>query len=109
ALRILGGDRGNNIVLVILDLEMPVMGGLEALEMIRAAHPALPVIVLTGSTNTRDAVQAMKIGAVDFLSKPIEEARLDVSARNALTMALMGKEISLLRRQTGESCSFEDL
>jgi DNA-binding NtrC family response regulator len=51
----------------------------------------------------------MKMGATDFLTKPIQNARLDVSARNALKMSIMGHEISRLKRQTNGETKFTDL
>lgn len=102
-------DLDNHIKLVILDLDMPVMGGLDALRSIFKSHSQIPVIVLTGSTKTQDAVQAMKLGATDFLSKPMERERLVVSVRNALKLSLLSKEVSRLRRQSERSMSFEDL
>lgn len=109
ALRILNSNKNSAIALIVLDLEMPVMGGIEALKIIKKNHSRIPVIVLTGSTDTKDAVDAMKAGAVDFLSKPIERARLDVSARNALKMSVMAQEIQHLRRRTGDALNFSDL
>lgn len=107
ALRIL--NRENDIALVILDLEMPIMGGMETLAAMQKSQAHIPVIVMTGSTDSRDAVAAMKSGAVDFLSKPVESARLDVSARNALKMSIMTKEIMNLRRRSGDMLKFSDL
>ena len=107
ALRIL--DKDNEIVLIILDLDMPVMSGLEALRVMSEKYPAIPVIILTGNTETQSAVQAMKMGATDFLPKPVESARLDVSARNALKMSLMSQEISRLKRHSDDALQFSDL
>lgn len=109
ALRILDKCDSGDIALIVLDLDMPVMGGLEALEIIGKSYAHIPVIVLTGDTDTQNAVQAMKLGASDFLSKPVEGARLDVSVRNALKMSLMSREISRLRRHADDVMQFSDL
>lgn len=58
--------------LVLTDLKLPGRSGLEVLAASRAAHPALPVIVLTGFGTVATAVEAMKLGAYDFLEKPVE-------------------------------------
>jgi DNA-binding NtrC family response regulator len=58
--------------LVISDVRMPGMTGLEALREVRVAHPALPVLLVTGYADVRDAVVAMRDGAVDYLEKPID-------------------------------------
>ncbi|MCB1563681.1 MAG: sigma-54-dependent Fis family transcriptional regulator [Alphaproteobacteria bacterium] len=97
------------ISLIILDLEMPVMGGLEALKRMNARYPHIPVIILTGDTDTESTVKAMKLGAADFLCKPVEAARLDVSVNNALKISLMSREISRLKRHTDDCFQFSDL
>lgn len=109
AVRILDKDADGAIALVILDLDMPIMGGTETLAALAEKHAHVPVIILTGETDTGMAVEAMKLGAADFLSKPVESARLDVSARNALKMSLMSREISRLRRHEEGGVRFADL
>jgi response regulator RpfG family c-di-GMP phosphodiesterase len=59
---------------VLADLKMPNMGGMELLRLIKLSHPTLPVIMMTGYPSVEVAVQAMKEGAVDFITKPL---RLD--------------------------------
>jgi DNA-binding NtrC family response regulator len=65
---------------VLLDMKMPDMTGLEVLEKIRQLEPTLPVVMITGITDARPAVQAMKLGAADYLNKPfdVQEIRLVV-------------------------------
>lgn len=109
ALNLLEEDEGGEIKLVLLDLNMPTMDGFEALQMITRERPGLPVIMLTGSTDAEDAVRAMKAGAVDFLCKPVAPERLEVSARNALKISLMSREISRLKRRTESALTFGDL
>lgn len=58
--------------LMLLDVRMPGMSGMEVLEQVRASHPALPVILLTAYIDVRDAVAAIKQGATDYLEKPID-------------------------------------
>ena len=57
--------------LVLLDIEMPGMNGVEALQRIRAIDPAIPVIMVTGSQSTRLAGDAIKHGAFSYLPKPV--------------------------------------
>ncbi|MGB0719157.1 MAG: sigma-54-dependent transcriptional regulator [Bdellovibrionales bacterium] len=109
ALDILEADTDNTIKLVILDLEMPVMGGLETLQIITAQYPALPVIMLTGSKDIDTAVTAMKFGAVDFLTKPYEGDRMAVTVKNALKMSLLSKEVKRLQNQNNGTFRFENL
>ncbi len=62
--------------LVLLDLRMPKMDGMELLRRLRAEGNALPVVMLTAHGSIHDAVEAMKLGAIDFLTKPITPDRL---------------------------------
>ena len=57
---------------MLTDLKLPAASGLEVLAASRAAHPELPVVVLTAYGTVRSAVEAMRLGAVDFLEKPVE-------------------------------------
>ncbi|MGB0719279.1 MAG: sigma-54-dependent transcriptional regulator [Bdellovibrionales bacterium] len=98
-----------HVKVIILDLEMPVMDGRTALAHITRDYPHIPVIVLTGSTDMRDAVEAIKAGACDFLAKPLKQERLIVAVRNALKISLMSQEISRLKRKDEGALSFSDL
>ena len=64
------------IDLVLLDLQMPVMDGMQALETLREAGSNVPVVVVTAHGSVPDAVRAMKLGAIDFLSKPLSPETL---------------------------------
>ncbi|MGB4057182.1 MAG: sigma-54 dependent transcriptional regulator [Alphaproteobacteria bacterium] len=109
ALDILEKDVNRVIRLAILDLNMPIMDGLEALSIIRQRDPALPVIMLTGSKDVEDAVHAMKLGATDFLNKPYEAQRLLVTVQNALKIGGLSKEVSRLKNEREGLFSFSDL
>ena len=69
---------------VMLDMVMPGMDGIETLEAIKARNPDLPVIVLTAHGGIETVVKAMRAGAVDFFVKPASPERIAVSIRNAL-------------------------
>ena len=58
--------------IVVLDLMMPGLSGLETLKQIRAMDNSLPVILLTGHGSTRDGLEGMRIGASDYLMKPLD-------------------------------------
>ena len=70
--------------LVLLDLLMPQLDGMQTLERLREIRPGLKVIMLTCSNDARKAVQAMRLGAQDYLTKPFHKAELDVAIRNCL-------------------------
>lgn len=57
--------------LVLLDLQMPTMGGMEVLRRLRSDENLVPVVIITAYGSVPDAVEAMKLGAIDFLAKPI--------------------------------------
>ncbi|MBV8555215.1 MAG: response regulator, partial [Planctomycetaceae bacterium] len=57
--------------LVLLDLQMPTMGGMEVLRCLRSDENLVPVVIITAYGSVPDAVEAMKLGAIDFLAKPI--------------------------------------
>jgi DNA-binding NtrC family response regulator len=74
--------------LVLLDLQMPGVGGMEVLRRMRAANNDVPVVIITAHGGVPDAVEAMKLGAIDFLSKPLSPDELrkivaEVLARHA--------------------------
>ncbi len=58
--------------IVILDVMMPGIGGLEVLQRIKEQHPHIKVILLTGRGSTKDGIKGMQLGAVDYLMKPID-------------------------------------
>ncbi len=102
ALDMLKSEEGKSIKIVILDLNMPVMDGLETLGILSQTYPALPVIMLTGTKDIEDAVQAMKLGATDFLTKPFEGERMLVTVKNALKISTLSTELKRIKsEQTG--------
>jgi DNA-binding NtrC family response regulator len=63
---------GSHVDIVVLDVKMPGMGGLETLAEIKRRYPALEVILLTGHSTVDTAVRGMRLGAFDYLTKPCE-------------------------------------
>jgi DNA-binding NtrC family response regulator len=85
---------------VILDVVMPgSMDGLAALAALKKIDRDVPVIVLSGQGSTTTVVQAMKLGAADFVSKPFEETDLEVPLANALRQRQLSREVASLREQ----------
>src|SRR5688572_2753678 len=60
----------------LVDLRMPEIGGLDVLRAIREAHPQCQVILMTAHSSVESAIEAVKLGALDYLSKPLDFARL---------------------------------
>lgn len=79
------------IAVVILDINMPVLNGLQAFEIIKGLYPDLPVVFLTGDHDVNHAVQAIKDGAYDFLTKPIDRDRFSITVRNAYRQGCMAR------------------
>jgi len=75
--------RGGKFDLMISDVRMPGLSGLETLRLARQEHPALPVLLVTAFTDIRDAVAAMRDGAVNYLAKPIDLDELLATVRQA--------------------------
>jgi two-component system, LuxR family, response regulator FixJ len=72
---------------VVSDVRMPGVDGIELLKRMKALHSALPVIIMTGHGDVPLAVQAMKLGAVDFLEKPFEDDQLITMIETAIRQA----------------------
>ncbi|NOU26951.1 MAG: sigma-54-dependent Fis family transcriptional regulator [Polyangiaceae bacterium] len=88
--------------LVITDLSMPRMDGAALVKELRAGHPDLPTIVVTSSDDVKTAVAAMRAGAVDYLTKPVDFDALLVAMERALAHVAVRVEAENLRRHIRE-------
>ncbi len=84
---------------VILDLFMPHLSGQELLHCIKEQCPDLPMIVITGSNKVSTAVECMKLGALDYMVKPVEESRLVTGIKNALHLRELQQENTKLGKK----------
>ena len=82
---------------IVLDLMMPEMDGLEALQEIKKNNPDLQVILLTGHATVEKGIEAMKLGATDFLEKPADLKTLTEKIKNA-----HARKMILVEKQTEE-------
>ncbi|MBI5544837.1 MAG: sigma-54-dependent Fis family transcriptional regulator, partial [Deltaproteobacteria bacterium] len=87
--------------LVIMDVKMPDLDGLEVLKRMKELRPASPVVMMSGHGSFETAVTATKLGAYTFVAKPIDREQLLVSVRNALGALAREEEIADLRSQLG--------
>jgi two-component system nitrogen regulation response regulator NtrX len=94
ALRRLESDRPDA---VLLDIKMPRMDGLEILARVKQSDPALPVVVVSGHGTIATAVEATRLGAFDFMEKPLERDRVLLVVRNALESGRLEKENRALK------------
>jgi two-component system NtrC family response regulator len=96
----------HNVDLVLTDVRMPEMDGFELLTRLKAMQPGLPVIVFTAFGTINAAVDAIKMGAVDYLTKPVAREQLRTAVRKALEVAALATENTHLRQIVAERFSF---
>lgn len=109
ALNLLDEDTAKTIKLIILDLVMPIMDGIETLEIIKQKYPEIPVIMLTGNKDVEYVVKAMKLGATDFVTKPYEADRMIITVNNVLKMSILSREVTRLKRKEEGRLGFGEL
>ncbi|PNV85983.1 MAG: sigma-54-dependent Fis family transcriptional regulator [Desulfobacteraceae bacterium] len=104
--------------LVLLDIGLPDMSGVDALREIKKLHPEALVIMVTASTDIDTAISTMKLGASDYMTKPINVDALEISVRNALDRIRLRKEVQALQEKylkenipcfVGESNAIQDV
>ena len=88
--------------LILSDVVMPGKDGLALLEDLKAAGVATPVVMISGQANVEMAVRATRLGAVDFLEKPLSTDKLLVTVENALRLARLEEENRDLRQRLGK-------
>ncbi|MDH3404584.1 MAG: sigma-54 dependent transcriptional regulator [Acidobacteriota bacterium] len=95
--------------LVICDLMMPDGSGLELLEAIRGEKSNVSVIMMTAYTSTRSAIEAMKLGAYDYLSKPFDVDEIKLTIRKAIEKTELADENVYLRRELEGKYKFSNI
>jgi len=95
--------------LLVTDLKMPGMSGLEVLEEIRTCQPELPVVLITGYAAIDNAVEAMKNGATDYLAKPFSNEEIISKVKNAIKSRAVLIDDIVLRREMSETQGFDRL
>ena len=94
---------------VLLDRIMPGLDGIETLRRLKAIAPEIPAIIVTGYGDTSSAVQAMKLGAYDYLTKPLQIDQILIAVRRAAERRELGAEVEGLRSQLDEDRSLRAL
>jgi len=89
--------------LVLLDVMMPGVDGIDVLSELKRLNAAVPVIILSGVDSVKTVVEAIKLGAADYLSKPFEDEELELTIKNALEKVQLRDEVKNLRRQLAET------
>jgi two-component system response regulator HydG len=98
-----------SIDLVLLDLKMRRMDGMEALTEIHKHKPELPVIIITAFSSVENAVAAMKQGAFDYVTKPVDSDALSLTVKRALDFKTLEKENRDLKQRLGEKFDLGNL
>jgi two-component system nitrogen regulation response regulator NtrX len=88
--------------LVLLDIWMPGIDGIETLVNIKESHPQLPVVMMSGHGTIETAVKATKLGAYDFIEKPLSLEKVLLCINNAVDHSKLEEEISLLKEKQKE-------
>ena len=88
---------------VVMDIKMPKMDGMDALERIQLLAPDTPVVMISGHANIDTAVDAVKKGAFDFISKPPDLNRMLITWRNAMDKSSLISETKVLRKKVSKS------
>jgi len=95
--------------LVLLDITMPLQNGLEVLRKIRESDTSVPVIMLTAANMVKTAVEAMKMGATDYLTKPFDIEELKLAIQKAVKTRELESEVKLLRSEVQKRYSFNNI
>jgi len=91
--------QSKNFDLVLCDIKMPKMDGMEVLQQIMLVNPEVPVLMISGHGTIENAVEAVKKGAYDFISKPPDLNRLLITLRNALDKNNLVRETRILKKK----------
>jgi len=100
---------GEPFDLVLTDLMLPGVSGLDVLKYVKSHHPTAPVIVLTAFGTVETAVEAMKSGAFDYLTKPVDNEELYLAVNRALETARLREEVGNLRISVSRKFGFENI
>jgi DNA-binding NtrC family response regulator len=95
--------------LVLLDMRLPDADGVEILERLRALDPQCPVIMITAHGAVGPAVRAMKLGAQDYLVKPVDPDELRLAIRKALEARSLRRQVTRLQAEAAQGSTLDDL
>src|SRR5665213_806625 len=94
--------RAKNYDLVLCDIKMPKLDGIEFLEKAKEINPEVPIIIISGHGNIETAVEAVKKGAYDYISKPPDLNRMLITLRNAMDKTTLVAETKVLKRKVSK-------
>ena len=94
--------RNGEFKIILCDIKMPGMDGIETLEKINVLSPDTPVVMISGHGNIDTAVEAIKKGAYDFIEKPLDLNRLLITIRNAMDKSQLVNETKILKKKVNK-------
>jgi len=95
--------------LILLDIKLPGMDGVELLQEIKRKGSNLPIIMLTADSDVKIAVKAMKLGAYDYITKPFDDEELIIIIKKALHTQYLCREVEHLRKKLGQMPATEEV
>ena len=99
----------NDVDLILMDLKMQRMGGLESIKLLQKHARPEPVVVITAFSSVESAVEAMKYGAMDYVTKPVDIASLKLTIARALNFEALRDENEELKKRLGEQFDFQNI
>lgn len=94
--------------LILLDIKMPGINGMKVLEHVKQEHPSIPIIIFTAFGNSERPIEAMKLGAYDYIDKPFDLEELLLVIHRALDYACVLDELNELRSQVSGQTSMQE-
>src|SRR2546428_2178820 len=85
--------------MILLDILLPGKDGIEVLSNLKTVYPSIPIVILSGIGQIKTVVEAMKMGASDYLTKPFEEEALELAIQNAIEKHRLKEEVKTLKQQ----------
>ncbi len=95
--------------LVLLDIMLPDISGIDLLKEFKRRYPELPVIMLSAQESIEVAVNTLKLGAADYFSKPIDMPKLELAIKNSLKLAALSREVENLHESVGTRLHFDNI
>src|SRR5438874_8432591 len=102
-------DEDDNIDLVILDIMLPGISGIDTLRALRISNPSLPVIIITAFSSIDGAIEAMKHGAFHYIPKPFKNEEVVITVNKALEQRRLSRENERLRGELAEKYAYSNI